>query len=274
MSRIQLAALHVHPVKSVAGIAPDEMAVEPWGPAGDRRWAVIDADHAVVTQRQQPRLALATAQPLGGGRIKVTGPGLDPLEIAVPEPTGTVPVEIFGKKIEAVAAATSAHDWFSEYLGARVRLVHLDAPEHRRQIDPRFSLPGETVSLADGFPLLVASISSLDSLNSLIAQGDHAFEGPLPMNRFRPNVVVSGSGAWAEDEWRRISIGEITFRVARTCGRCVVTTTDQHSAQRGKEPLRTLARHRRIDGRLVFGQNLIPEHTGVLRLGDEVRVLQ
>jgi uncharacterized protein YcbX len=94
------------------------------------------------------------------------------------------------------------------------------------------------------------------------------------MNRFRPNVVVAGAPAWAEDDWTRIAIGEVTFRVAKTCGRCVVTTTDQDTAERGKEPLRTLGRHRRFGGELVFGQNLVPESTGTLRLGDRVTVLE
>ncbi|MEV0478373.1 MOSC domain-containing protein, partial [Streptomyces prunicolor] len=120
---------------------------------------------------------------------------------------------------------------------------------------------------------LLTSEASLDALNPLIAQGDHAAEGPLPMNRFRPNVVVAGTAAWAEDDWSGVAIGEVAFRVAKKCGRCVVTTTDQGTAERGKEPLRTLARHRRIGGKLVFGQNLVPRSTGTIRVGDPVRIL-
>lgn len=129
------------------------------------------------------------------------------------------------------------------------------------------------MSFADGFPLLLTTRASLDALNDLVAQGTHASEGPLPMDRFRPNAVVDGTDAWAEDDWRRIAIGEVTFRVAKKCGRCVVTTTDQRTAERGREPLRTLARHRRFGDQLVFGQNLVPENTGTLRVGDPVTVL-
>lgn len=247
--------------------------MEPWGPAGDRRWTLIDSDSKVVTQRQQPRLALASAEPLPGGGVRLTAPGLEPLTVDVPEPSGTSVMEIFGRKVEAVPAHEVAHAWFSEYLAAPVRLMHLDDPAHRRPLDPDFALPGETVSLADGFPLLVTTAASLDALNSLIAQGDHPDEGPLPMSRFRPNAVVDGTAPWTEDDWRRIAIGEVSFRVAKPCGRCVITTTDQLTGERGKEPLRTLARHRRFGDQLVFGQNLVPETTGTLRVGDPVRVL-
>ncbi|GAA3378835.1 MOSC domain-containing protein [Streptomyces sannanensis] len=266
-------SLHVHPVKSVAGHAPDEAVVEPWGLAGDRRWMLVDTRGKAVTQRQYARLALASAAPLPGGGLGLSAPGREPLTVEVPESAGTVVVEIFGTKVEAVPAAPQAHAWFSDWLGAEVELVHLDDPATRRPVDPEYALPGETVSFADGYPLLVTTTSSLDALNSLIAQGDHPDEGPLPMNRFRPNIVVSGTAPWSEDRWTRISIGEVTFRVARMCGRCIITTTDQRTAERGKEPLRTLARHRRFDDRLVFGQHLVPERTGVIRIGDPVRVL-
>jgi uncharacterized protein YcbX len=192
----------------------------------------------------------------------------------VPEHAGTVTVQLSRDKIEAVAADAAAHAWFSGYLGTDVRLVHLDDPAHRRAIDPRYAQPGETVSLADGFPLLLTTLASLEALNSLIAQGDLPDEGPLPMNRFRPNLVVAGVEPWAEDDWRRIVVGDVSFRVVKPCDRCVVTTTDQHTAERGKEPLRTLARHRRVDRDLLFGQNLIPERTGLIRVGDPVHIIE
>ncbi|MEU2432030.1 MOSC N-terminal beta barrel domain-containing protein [Streptomyces sp. NPDC007861] len=268
-----LRSAHVHPVKSVAGYAPGEAVVEPWGLAGDRRWMVVDAAGRAVTQRQQARLALAAAEPLADGGIRLSAPGREPLTVAAPEPVGAIVVELFGEKLEAVPVGTASDAWFSAYLGVPVRLVHLDDPAHRRPVDPDYALPGETVSFADGFPLLVTSVASLDALNSLIAQGDHPDEGPLPMNRFRPNLVVDGTPPWDEDGWQRIQVGEVRFRVTKPCGRCVVTTTDQLTAERGKEPLRTLARHRRFGDRLVFGQNLVPEHTGTVRVGDPVRIL-
>ncbi|WP_327308227.1 MOSC domain-containing protein [Streptomyces sp. NBC_01298] len=273
MVKLRVQALHVHPVKSVAGTAPDEVAVEPWGLSGDRRWAVVDAEGAVITQRQQPRLALARARPLGGGGFEVSAPGMPDLTVEVPGRGPLEPVMLFGKKIETVEAARSAADWFTAYLGVPAHLVHLDDPAVRRPVDPQYALPGETVSLADGYPLLITTLASLDALNALIARGGHPDEGPLPMNRFRPNVVVSGAEAWAEDGWERVAIGDAVFRGARECGRCVVTTTDQTTALRGKEPLQTLARHRRIGKSLAFGRLLVPVRLGTLRVGDEVRVL-
>lgn len=273
MGNAEVQSIHVHPVKAFRGLSPHEAVVEPWGLAGDRRWTLIDDGGKVVTQREQPRLALAAAEPLAGGGVRLSAPGRAPLTVMVPEPVATVPVNIFGTKVEAVPAAAAAHAWCSAYLEAEVRLVHLDDPATRRPVDPGFALPGETVSFADGYPLLVTTTASLDALNSLVAGGDHAHEGPLPMNRFRPNVVVAGTEPWAEDHWSRISVGEVVLRAAKTSARCVVTTTDQDTGVRGREPLRTLARHRRVDGRLVFGQNLVPLSTGTIRVGDPVRVL-
>ncbi|MFD5074980.1 MOSC domain-containing protein [Streptomyces sp. NPDC058371] len=275
MSNPVLHAIHVHPVKSLRGLAPRAAVVEPWGLVGDRRWAVIDEAGKVVTQRQHARLALAAAELLPGGGIRLSGPGADPLTVEVPEPGRTTTVTWSGQKIETVAADASAGAWFSSFLGTKLGLVHLDDPATRRHIDDApHSLPGETVSLADQYPLLLTTPASLDALNSLIAQGDHADEGPLPMNRFRPNVVVEGTAAWDEDDWTRITIGEVTFRVAKMCGRCVVTTTDQSTAERGKEPLRTLGRHRRFGDGLAFGQNLVPESVGTVKVGDPVKILE
>ncbi|MEV6612298.1 MOSC N-terminal beta barrel domain-containing protein [Streptomyces sp. NPDC051051] len=273
MGNAELLSIHVHPVKAFRGQAPREAEVEPWGLAGDRRWALIDHGGKVVTQRQQPRLAQAAAELLPGGGVRLSAPGLAPLTVSVPRPIGTVPLEIFRDKVEGVLADEAAHAWCSAHLGADVRLVHMDDPAKRRAVDPEYGLPGETVAFADGYPLLVTTVASLDALNSLIAGGEHAAEGPLPMNRFRPNVVVTGTEPWAEDGWSRLTIGEVAFRVAKPCGRCAVTTNDQTTAERGKEPLHTLGRHRRLGGKLVFGQNLVPLSRGTVRVGDPVTVV-
>ncbi|MFF3302046.1 MOSC domain-containing protein [Streptomyces sp. NPDC002908] len=274
MHSAALSAVRIHPVKSLAACTVDEAAVEPWGLDGDRRWMLIDGESRVVTQRQQPRMAQLSAEPLPGGGIALSGLGSEPVRVEVPGGPGRLLVaELHRSKVEVVEAPAAAHAWFSARLGAEVRLVHLDAPSHRRPVDPAFGRPGETVSLADGFPLLLTTHASLDALNTLVAQGEHPDEGPLPMDRFRPNVVVDGTAAWAEDDWQRVAIGEVAFRVVKPCGRCVVTTTDQRTSERGKEPLRTLGGHRRVGKELLFGQNLIPEGTGVIRVGDPVRVL-
>jgi uncharacterized protein YcbX len=275
MGNAHLHSIHVHPVKAVRGLAPREAAVEPWGLAGDRRWVLIDDGGRVVTQRQQPRLALAAAELLPDGGVRLSAPGMEPVTVPVPRPSDTVPVEIFRDKVDAVPSEDeAAHAWCSAYLGIGVRLAYMDDPATRRPVDREYARPGETVSFADGFPLLLTTTASLDALNALIAQGDHADEGPLPMNRFRPSVVVAGTDAWAEDDWSRLTIGDVSFRVAKTCGRCVVTTTDQGTGERGREPLYSLGRHRRLGGKLVFGQNLVPLSGGTIRVGDPVTVLE
>lgn len=269
-----LSSLHVHPVKALGGFAPAQAAVEPWGLAGDRRWMIADRDGKAVTQRQRPVLAPACAEPLPGGGVRVSAPGRTSLDVPVPDPAGgTVVVDVFGTKVDAVPAGPEPDAWFSDHLGAEVRLVHMDDPARRRPLAPDHARAGETVSFADGFPLLVTTTASLDALNALVAAGDHAGEGPLPMERFRPSAVVDGTAAWEEDRWARIAVGEVVLRVVKPCGRCVVTTVDQRTGVRGREPLRTLSRYRGSGGKVVFGQNLVPESTGTLRLGDPVRVL-
>ncbi|KNB52267.1 MOSC domain-containing protein [Streptomyces caatingaensis] len=270
-----LTAIHLYPVKSMAGEAPGEAVVEPWGLAGDRRWTAVRPDGRFLTQRQLPRLALAAAHPLPGGGGRISGPGAGTLDVPVPcaGERGTLRVTLFRDGAEAVPAGPDADAWLTDYLGTPARLVHMDDPAVRRPVDPDYARPGDRVSFADGFPLLLTAQSSLDALNSWVSEGRHAGEGPLPMDRFRPNVVVSGTPPWAEDGWRRVRLGEAVFRVAKPCGRCVVTTTDQRTGVRGHEPLHTLGRRRRRTAGLVFGQNLIPEHPGALRLGDPVEVL-
>ncbi|HEY6787936.1 MAG TPA: MOSC domain-containing protein, partial [Trebonia sp.] len=168
-----------------------------------------------------------------------------------------------------------AGQWLSKVAGMDVRLVYLDDPT-RRATNPDYSKDGDVVSFADGYPLLLTSEESLERLNEWIADGKHAAEGPLPMTRFRPNVVVAGAAAFAEDGWHLVRIGDLRFRVAKPCGRCVLTTVDPDTAVKGKEPLATLARHRRWDGNVWFGVNLIPDDPrpdGRLHVGDPVQVL-
>ncbi|MFE2292379.1 MOSC domain-containing protein [Streptomyces sp. NPDC059452] len=273
MSLPVLRSVHLYPVKSLAAHASDEVAVEPWGLDGDRRWMLVDKASRAITQRQQPFMARISAELLPGGGVALSAPGHPPLRVEVPGSGSLIDVELHRDTVTVAEAGAEAHAWFSEVLGSETRLVHLDDPARRRHVDPEFARPGDMVSFADGYPLLLTTTASLDALNALVAAGDRPHEGPLPMDRFRPNVVVDGVGAWAEDGWRRIAIGEVPFSVVKPCGRCVITTTDQRTAERGKEPLATLARHRRVGNQLLFGQNLIPDGPGIIRVGDPVKIL-
>jgi uncharacterized protein YcbX len=273
---LRLTDIWRYPVKSCRGQRLAEAAVEPWGLAGDRRWMLVDGDGRFVTAREHPRLVLATPVP-DGDVIRLTAPGLPDLSVAVPGASAAqVPVRVWGSELLAASASDEAARWLSKVAGTDVRLVYLDDPA-RRPANPEFSLPGDVVSFADGFPLLLASEDSLARLNEWIAAGGHAREGPLPMTRFRPNVVVAGAEPFAEDDWRLIRIGSVPFRVAKGCGRCVLTTVDPRTAVKGKEPLATLARHRRWDGNVWFGVNLIPDSPRAaarIRRGDPVEILR
>jgi uncharacterized protein YcbX len=196
-------------------------------------------------------------------------------DLDVPEPVGEelIPVQIHADSVRAAPAGPAADDWFSEVLERKVRLVWLDDPS-RRGVDPRYGEADDRVSFADAFPLLLANAASLDELNGWLLESG-SLEGPLPIARFRPNVVITGAPPWAEDDWTggRIRIGAVTFRVPKPCDRCVVTTTDQETGERGHEPLRILAKHRRIDQKLLFATNLIPDGEGVIAVGDPVEGL-
>lgn len=269
-----LSAINRYPVKSCRGHAVAGAIVEPWGLAGDRRWLVVDEDGVFVTAREHPRLLLATPRIRDDGGIEVTGPDSSPLAIEVPAGGELVAVRVWRSSLKATAAAPEAHDWFSTVLGRPVRLVYLDDPTRRRP-NPDYARPSDYVSFADDYPLLLATDGSLDALNDLIAVGDRADEGPIPMTRFRPNVVIGGSPPWEEDGWRLIRIGAAVFRVVKGCARCTIPMTDPDTAARTKEPIATLARHRRWDGETWFAMNLIPDNPGVsIAVGDPVEILE
>lgn len=283
---IELTGLRRYPIKSCRGEDLDVADVEPWGLAGDRRWMVVDPAGEVVTAREANRLVLVDPQLTDRG-LRLTAPGIADLVIDRPDSGSLTEVEIWDDRLQARLAEADAHDWFSEAIGRPLRLVYLDDP-HRRPIDPDYAEEGEVVSLADGFPLLLANEESLAQLNSWIAEGPRAADGPVPMTRFRPNLVITGADAFAEDSWTRVRVGEVIFRVAKPCARCVLTTIDPVTAVRTKEPLVSLARHRKMGGKTLFAVNLVPEAPlgqvvpeqpddgkpyGTVRIGDQVEVL-
>jgi uncharacterized protein YcbX len=267
-----IASIHIYPVKAGRAIGLAEAEVESCGLAGDRRWLVTDPDGKFITQRAEPTLALVSAWYSPDGSLQLSAASQPPLRIPAPAEVHGAEmlwVTVWQSKVRAAAAGQAADAWFSRFLGRPARLVHLDDPA-RRQVDPEFSAPADRVSFADGYPLLLTSMGSLDALNQWLIEDA---QPAVPMARFRPSVVAVGSAAWAEDGWRRIRIGAVPFRVAKPCGRCVVTTIDQQTAERGRQPLAMLGRRRRFGQQLVFGQNLIPDATGTIRIGDPVQVL-
>lgn len=271
---LTLQAINRFPVKSCRGEAMDHAVVEPWGLAGDRRWMLVDDGGAQITARTYPRLVLVRPALRGDGGLELTAPDLPALHVEIPGPDRLVDVRVWRSEVHATLARDDAHAWFSKVIGTSARLVHLRDPR-QRHTNPKFSGPDDVVSLADGYPLLLTTTASLDAVNDYIAAGRCADEGPLPMTRFRPSVVVHGSDAWVEDGWRRVRIGEAVFRVAKGCDRCVLTTVDPDTASMGREPLASLVRHRRWDGLTWFGMSLIPDNPGAeIAAGDDVEVLE
>jgi uncharacterized protein YcbX len=270
---LTLTALHRFPIKSCGGEQLQTAVVEPWGLTGDRRWMLIDDNGESVTVREHPRLLLVRPGITPGG-LDLSAPGAPDLHVPVPDQPELVPVTVFGRTpfLASLASAT-AHAWFSGLLGASLRLVHEDDPT-RRRTGVAFTSTTTPVSFADAYPLHLTTQDSLDALNSRIAEGPRADQGPLSMVRFRPNLVVSGAQPWAEDGWRRLRIGEALFRSVKGCDRCAVAMTDPVSAMRGHEPTATLAQFRRWDGAVWFGMNLVPDNPGaVVNVGDAVEVL-
>jgi uncharacterized protein len=269
----QLTSIHRFPIKSCRGWSVDEAVVEPWGLAGDRRWMVVDDSGDVITAREVNDLVLIHPEITAAG-LRVSAPELPALDVPEPDAAAQVPVEIWSSRLTAAAAGPEADAWFSKALGVSAHLVFLDDPT-RRPTSPAFSDPEDRVSFADGYPLLLATEESLAALNDEVLASSPTEREPVPMARFRPNVVVSGVDAWAEDDWRRIRIGEAEFRAVKGCARCVLTTIDPDTALREKEPIRSLAKIRRWDGATWFGINLVPDTPGAtIRVGDAFEVLE
>ncbi len=268
---IEVSALRRYPVKSCRGEDLPDAAVERQGLAGDRRWMVVDESGSAITAREYPVLVLVRPEIRPGG-LRLTGPHAPPLLVDEPDGTTVVPADVHGRPVPAAPAGSAGDAWFSALLQRPCRLLFLDDPNRRLPNQSR-TLPTDRVSLADGYPILLTTEESLAALNDAILGGRFAEEGPVPMTRFRPNVVVRGAPAWREDGWRRVQIGDARFRVVKACDRCVLTTVDPATAARGREPLATLVRTRRWDGLSWFGVQLVPDDPGaVLRVGDALAV--
>jgi uncharacterized protein len=270
---MRLAALHVYPIKSCAGLALDRADVETRGLRHDRRWMVVDPQGRFVTGRQEGRMVLIRAEPDDDG-LMLAAPEMSPLHVRIPDADAPrAEATVWQDCVDAVRAGDAADAWFSAYLGRPVHLLHFDA-QSRRAVDPRYARPDDEVAFADGFPLLAISQASLDALNARI-HAKHPASRPLSMARFRPNLVIAGTEAHSEDAWRYIRIGEVAFDVAKPCTRCVFTTIDPDTGERhvDGEPLTTLKDYRHTPAGITFGMNLIPRGQGTLRVGDEVSVV-
>ncbi len=263
-----LQALAVYPLKSAAGIRPASWPVEQTGLRDDRRWMLVRPDGQFVTARLLPQLlSLRLEWQQSGWQLLLPDGYRAPLE---PDGETTLPVRIWNDRLPLPRVNPELSVRLSRWLEKPVHLVCL--PERIvRPVNPRYARPGDRVSLADGFPLLLTRTASLQALNAWLPR-------PVAMARFRPNLVVDDPGpAWAEEGWKKIRIGEVTFRLAKPCTRCVMVNTDPDKAARDPTlpVLQTLRQHHaNAEGEALFGMNLIPETPGMLRVGDTVEILQ
>jgi uncharacterized protein YcbX len=274
---LRVTALTAYPVKSLAGVPLEEAVVELQGLRGDRRWAVVDPHGTKVTAREEHALLGLCAEPLDGGGVRLGGPGAGSLDVVPPRGADPVPVRFSGQD-HALPAGADADAWLTARVGRPLRLVWQDDDLHRPIRPDMGGADGDRNSLSDAAPLHVTTESSLARLNDWLLEtaADRGEEprDPLGHDRFRPNVVVSGCEPFAEDAWSSVRIGEVPFRTTMVCDRCVMTTVDRVELRTGKEPIRTLARHRKWDGATWFGIRLTPElplaEGAVLRVGDPV----
>ncbi len=262
----RISALYCYPLKSGRGRRLAQARLDTWGLEGDRAWMVVDGEGGFLSQRSLPAMALIEALPRPGGLV-LEAPGMAPLAVPVPAGDALREVEVWGDAGVARDAGDAAAAWLEGFLGQACRLVAL-GPEWRRPVDPDHDPYGSQAAFSDGFPLLLISEASLADLNARLP-------APLPMSRFRPNIVLDSCAPYAEDGWRSLDIGGLRLEVVKPCSRCAITTVDTDTGRAGKEPLRTLARYRRgAGGKVYFGQNLVHgQARGVLRVGDVVTVL-
>ncbi len=262
MTTYTLKAITIYPVKSLAGINVNSWPVTATGLMYDRQWMLIDGTGQFLSQRRLPAMALIKTT-LTNGQLILSANGIENLPLPLMpcdgEPISSV---IWHDRCVAKSVSSLADEWLSEFLKYDCQLVYL--PDQTiRPVDPNYGRPSDQVAFADGFPFLIISENSLASLN-------REMQLDLPMSRFRPNLVISGCPAYAEDSWREIKIGDIDFRLPKPCSRCSVPTIDPATAEVGKEPLTTLNRLRKWQNKVYFGQNALHGQCGTLTIGDKV----
>ena len=265
-SNIRVTDLFIYPVKSLAGISLQASALDDMGLQYDRRWMLVSPDGLFLTQRKFPQMALINTQ-LEAGHLVLTKDGCDPH--IVPEVTAsndTMQVRIWHDTLQVPLVSKESDAWLSDALGTQCHLVYIP-DDVIRQCDPDFARQGDHTGFADGFPILVISQASLDDLNGRL-------ENPLEMRRFRPNIVVTGCDPFAEDHWKKFTVGSVPMRGVKRCSRCILTTVDPEKGERsGKEPLETLSTYRQEGNNVYFGMNVIHENQGRLQVGDELTLI-
>jgi uncharacterized protein YcbX len=264
MAELKLTQIWIYPIKSLGGISLSSGTVMEKGLEYDRRLMLVDETGTAMTQRVFPKMALFKSS-IDKGLLTITHQKHSmKLDLKRPPVSNPVTVNIWDDTVTVLEVDGSYSQWFSDLLGSRCRLVYFPE-ENSRPVDPRYNVNHEQVSLADAYPFLIIGQSSLDDLNSRMTE-------PVPMNRFRPNFVFTGGEPFEEDTWRNISIGATRFVGVKLCGRCILPTTNQDTAERGAEPLKTLSAYRKRDTKVYFGQNLVALDHKSVSIGDTITI--
>jgi uncharacterized protein YcbX len=262
-----LAQVFIYPLKSSRGLPLARASVEPLGLEHDRRWMLVHPDGAMITGREFPVLVLVNAVPTERG-LRLSYAGMPEVEVPIP-PADTPRMEIthWADRCSAARAGQLGDTWFTQLLGAPVVLVYVDS-QMDRPVDPRYAAREDRVGFADGYPVLLLSRASLEELNRRLPQA-------VTMEHFRPNLVVEGCEPFAEDTWKRLRVGSVELEVVKPCGRCALVTVNPQTGTKTTdgEPLRTLAQFRRVNGKALFGQNLVVRRPGTIQVGDAIELL-
>jgi len=257
-----LSSIFIYPVKSLAGIQVSKWQVNEKGLLHDRKWMLIDSENQFLSQRRLPKMALISTQ-LTETELILSTTTSGSISLALSPQHGTDIISTIWKdQCLSKTISKEADQWLSDFLGIKCKLVY-QPDETIRSVDPTYAKTSDKVNFSDGFPFLITSEASLESLN-------HAMDLQLPMQRFRPNLVISECESYAEDTWRKVTINDISFRLPKACSRCSVPTIDTETAQTNKEPLTTLSRLRKWNNKVFFGQNALHDNSGILSINSEV----
>ena len=266
MSQLILSEIYIYPIKSLGGISVESAAAEERGLKYDRRYLLVDENNMFMTQRDFPQLALLKLSFTDRG-FKVLN-SKDGSQTNIPfesPPTESIAVTIWDDICQAVRVSKELDGWFSDSINKKCSLVYMPDNE-KRIVEKIFINEDYIVSFADAYPFLIIGQSSLDDLNT-------RFEKPISINRFRTNFVFTGGKPYEEDHWGGFKIGTAEFKAVKPCARCVITTTDQDTAERNREPLKTLSEYRNIGNQVMFGMNVICNKTGVVSVNQKIEFI-
>lgn len=265
MPQIKVTELNIYPVKGTQGISLPKLTINSTGPKDDRRWMIIDENGKFISQRTHPALAIVKSE-IVEGKLKLIIPHIAPLFIDNCDEGDMLEAVIWKDTCHVIEQSKHASQALSDYLKIPCKLVGL-AKNTIRPVNSKYAVTDKDhILFADGFPVLITSQSSLNDLNDKLSD-------PVPMNRFRPNIVVQGLEPYEEDNWKRLRIGSVFFEAVKPCSRCTVITIDQSTGEKGKEPLKTLAKYRNSEKGIMFGMNLIHCNEGVIQVGDNLKII-